>query len=196
MPIHLLPELFLLIFAVGYSPGPANIYSLSCVLTHGRKKAMVAWFGLVCGWTVAALISVTAMHFVGMALSDYVVYIKYLGAAYMLYLSWKMLRSSVKEDAEDDSSCSFASGFIVQFTNAKMILFELTVYSGFVLPYSDRFIDLLVVAALIFIAGPLANLLWLLVGSVISPLFKKYNKAVNIVMALALVCCAFMIALR
>jgi len=193
MPISLLPELFLLIFAVGYSPGPANIYSLSCVLSCGRKKAMVAWIGLVCGWTVAALISATLMHLVGMALADYVVYIKYIGAAYMLYLAYRMYRSTMSKSKNGVGS-SFWDGFIVQFTNAKMILFELTVYSGFVLPYSEKYIDILLVATLIFIAGPLANLVWLLVGSFISPLFDKYHKQVNIVMAIALVCCAYLIA--
>ncbi len=154
---------------------------------------MVAWVGLVCGWTVMALISATVMHFVGVALSDYVMYIKYIGAAYMLYLAYKMFRSTFSK-VEKGTQSTFWSGFIVQFTNAKMILFELTVYSGFVLPYSDKYIDILLVAALIFIAGPLANLLWLMIGSVISPLFNKYHKQVNIVMAIALIGCAYMIA--
>ena len=38
MPIELLPSLLLSLIAVGYTPGPANIYSLSCVLTYGRKR--------------------------------------------------------------------------------------------------------------------------------------------------------------
>ena len=49
MPLELLPSLLLSLLAVGYTPGPANIYSLSCVLTHGRAKAMRSWVGLLCG---------------------------------------------------------------------------------------------------------------------------------------------------
>ena len=62
----------------------------------------------------------------------------------------------------------------MQMTNAKIILFDLTVYSSFVLPYSSRFIDLLPVAALLLIAGPGANMVWLLAGNLLRPHFHPY----------------------
>ena len=193
MPLELLPSLLLSLLAVGYTPGPANIYSLSCVLTHGRAKAMRSWIGLLCGFITAGLIAAIAVHFIGMALGEYVAYIKYIGAAYILYLAWKTWHGAVAEN--DGVSCSFWSGFLVQFTNAKMILFDLTVYSSFVLPYSSRFTDLLPVLALLLIAGPGANLLWLLCGSLLRPFVARHHKAVCIVMALALVACAVMIVI-
>lgn len=192
MPIELLPSLLLSIFAVGYTPGPANIYSLSCVLTHGRKKALVAWTGLLCGFCVAVLIAAAMAHFAGMAMGSYVSWLRYIGAAYILYLAWKTFRASIID--REGVPCSFWNGMTVQLTNAKMILFDLTVFSSFVLPYSGRFVDLLPVAALLLIAGPGGNLVWLLAGSVLRPLVEKHQKAVDVAMALALVACAVMIA--
>lgn len=194
MPINLLPSLLISLFAVGYTPGPANIFALSCAMTHGRKKAMKAWLGLLCGFCVAALIAAVAVHLVGMAIGPYISFVKYLGAAYILYLAWKTYKASITD--RKDVSCSFWDGFMVQLTNAKMILFDLTVYSTFVLPYSDRFIDLLPVAALLLIAGPGANLLWLVAGSALKPLVTKNQRTVDVTMALALVACAAMILLR
>ena len=79
--------------------------------------------------------------------------------------------------------------------NPKIILFDLMAYSTYVLPYSQRFVDLLPVAALLFIAGPGANLLWFLAGSALRPFVLKYQKTVNIVLALLLLACSVMIAL-
>ena len=193
MPIELLPSLLLSLIAVGYTPGPANIYSLSCVLTHGRKKAMQAWAGLLCGFLAAGLIATVAVHFVGMALGRYVVYVKYIGAAYILWLAWKAWHGAMAESG--GVACTFWSGFLVQLTNAKMILFDLTVFSSFVLPYSSRFIDLLTALALLLIAGPGANLVWMLCGSLLRPFVVRYHKAVGIVIVLSLVACAVMIVL-
>lgn len=194
MPINLLPSLLISLFAVGYTPGPANIFALSCAMTHGRKKAMKAWLGLLCGFSVVALIAAVAVHLVGMAIGPYISFVKYLGAAYILYLAWKTYKASITD--RKDVSCSFWDGYMVQLTNAKMVLFDLTVYSTFVLPYSDRFIDLLPVAALLLIAGPGANLLWLVAGSALKPLVTKNQRTVDVTMALALVACAAMILLR
>ena len=91
-----------------------------------------------------------------------------------------------------DVAPTFSSGFIVQLTNAKIILFDLSCYSVFVLPYSQRFIDLLPVTALLLLAGPGANLVWLLAGGAIKPFVSRYAATVSIVMAIALLVCAVM----
>lgn len=191
MPFHLLPSLLLSLFAVGYAPGPANIYALSCSLVYGRRKSMVAWAGLLCGFITASLIAAVAAHFAGMAMKEYVPYIKYIGAAYILYLAWKTSRASISR--EGNMPCTFKDGFFVQLTNAKMILFDLTVYSTFVLPYSEKFVDLLPVAALLLIAGPGSNLAWLLAGSILSRFVARHQRAFDVGIAVALVACAAMI---
>ena len=152
---------------------------------------MRCWFGLLCGFSTAALFAAVAAYFAELALGVYIVYIKYLGASYMVYLAWKCYRSNIS--GGEGVKCSFWSGFIVQISNAKMILFNLTVYSSFVLPYSSRFIDLLPVAALLLIAGPGANMVWLLGGNLLRPYFIKYMHTVNMAISIALLLCAAMI---
>lgn len=197
MPIELLPSLLLTILAVGYTPGPANIYALSCALRIGRKRAVKAWLGLVCGFLTTATCTALIVHFAGMAFGRYVVYIKYAGAAYLLYLAWRMLHSSIsaQEERESRFGVSFLTGYIIQLCNAKNILFQLTVFSTYVLPYSDRLADMFAVLGVMLLGGPLASLLWMTAGLALKPHLVRWQRTVNIVMAVTLALCAVMIAL-
>lgn len=190
MPIEQLPALLIAILAVGYTPGPANIYAMSCSLRYGCRASMRMWCGLLCGFLTAALLAAAAAHIAGMAFREYVPYLRYLAAAYIIYLAWKTYRAGIS--SEGDTQPTFASGFVVQLTNAKIILFDLSCYSAFVLPYSQRFLDLLPVTALLILAGPGANLVWLLAGGAIKPFVYRYAKTVSAVMAVALLLCAVM----
>ena len=190
MPPEHLPALLLAILAVGYTPGPANIYAMSCSLRYGWRPSMRMWCGLLCGFLAAALLAAVAAHFAGIAFKEYVPYLRYLAAAYIIYLAWRTFKSGCSSESE--SAPTFSSGFIVQLTNAKIILFNLSCYSASVLPYSRRFIDLLPVTALLLLAGPGANLVWLLAGGAIKPFVSRYVGTVSIVMAIVLLVCAVM----
>ena len=190
MPLEQLPALLIAILAVGYTPGPANIYAMSCSLRYGCRASMRMWCGLLCGFLTAALLAAAAAHLAGMAFTEYVPYLRYLAAAYIIYLAWKTYRAGIS--SEGDTQPTFASGFVVQLTNAKIILFDLGCYSASVLPYSQRFLDLLPVTALLILAGPGANLVWLLAGGAIKPFVYRYAKTVSAVMAVALLLCAVM----
>lgn len=191
MPVEQLPALLIAILAVGYTPGPANIYAMSCSLRYGWRVSVRMWLGLLCGFLIAALIAAAAAHLIGVAFGKYVPYVRYIAAAYIVYLAYKTYKGGVSEG--DDAAPSFFSGFVVQLTNAKIILFDLSCYSAFVLPYSDRFVSLLPVTALLLIAGPGANLVWLLAGGTLRPLVLGHMKAVSVIMSAALIVCAAML---
>lgn len=87
MPVTLLPSLLLSIVLIGFTPGPANLFSLHCSMKNGAKKAMAMWFGLLTGFTIAALIGAMITHLVGAMMGKYVVILKYIGCAYILYLA-------------------------------------------------------------------------------------------------------------
>ncbi|MCQ2391250.1 MAG: LysE family transporter [Kiritimatiellae bacterium] len=194
MPLDLLPALMLSIVLVGYSPGPANLFALSMVLRHGRAGALQMWLGLLAGYSCAAAICVVAVHFAGLAFGSWIGHIRYLGAAYLLWMAYGVYAARGQASARH-GTCSFWSGFVVQMTNAKMLLFEMTVYSSFVLPYSDRLADLFVVAALLTLAGPGGNLAWLLAGSFLQGLFARHRRTADVLTACCLAACALWIAL-
>ena len=92
MPIYLLPSLLLAIIVVGYTPGPANLYALACCLKYGRRKALKMWRGLFTGFCIDLVLMVLLTHLLGEMMGHYVIYLKYIGVAYILWLAWKMLR--------------------------------------------------------------------------------------------------------
>ena len=92
MPVNLLPALLLQILVVGYTPGPANIYSLAMAIRYGRSRSLRMWLGLLTGASIAVLLMAVFTHLLGEALGSYVQYLKYLGAAYLLYLAYGMWR--------------------------------------------------------------------------------------------------------
>ena len=116
-----IPAILLSILLVGYSPGPANLFALAVVLRDGRRAALRTWLGLLAGYSCAATICVLVVHFFGLAFGAYVPYLRYAGAAYLLYLAYRTYRAR-KQPATADRAGSFRDGFIVQFTNAKIIL--------------------------------------------------------------------------
>lgn len=192
MPYSLLPTLLLQILVVGYTPGPANIYSLAMSLRYGRKQSMVMWLGLLTGFSIAVTLMAVLTHFIGMAFGEYVGFLKYVGAAYIVYLAYRIWCSN-RQGNEKQGDCTFVSGMLVQMTNAKMLLFDLTAFSTFVLPYSNRLVNLLEVGAWLVLAGPGGNLVWLLAGSYLRQFFTKYGRQVDVVSAMALVLCALYI---
>ncbi len=193
MPTELIPTLLFSLFPVGFAPGPANIYAMTCALKSNRKDAMKAWSGMVLGFLTAAFIAAVAVYLAEQALEEYIKYVKYVGAGYLAVLAWQTYRSDIKED--NSRLCSFWNGFLVQLTNAKLILFDLTIYTSFILPYSERFSDLATAILWLLIPGPLANFVWLIVGSMLQKIVHKYQKAINITLSLMLIGCAIMIAL-
>ena len=192
MPLHLLPRLLLLIFVWGFSPGPANIYSMGSALRHGYRAALKMWWGLLTGFTLAMTAAALITHFLGAEIQTYAVYIKYLGAAYISWMAWGIFRTR-GEILDDDRDCNFVSGMIVQLTNAKMIVFDFMVFSIYVLPYSNRLADLIIAGLLVMIGGPGANLVWILVGAWLKRFLDRYHVLVDVVMSLALLACAIII---
>ena len=194
MPYSLLPTLLLQILVVGYTPGPANIYSLAVSLRHGHREALRVWLGLLTGFCIAAFAMVVLTYLVGMAVGEYVSFLRYVGAAYLAYLAYKIYnrRGMV---GERGAECSFWGGVMVQLTNAKMLLFELTVFSSFVLPYSDSLADLLEVAVWLVLAGPGGNLAWLLAGGSLRGLFAQHGRLIDVFSAIVLILCALWIVI-
>ncbi len=192
MPYSLLPTLLLQILVIGYTPGPANIYSLAMSLRHGRRESLRMWLGLLTGFCIAAVMMSLLTYLLGIAVGTYVSSLKYAGAAYLVYLAHRIYSRKGTADGRY-SGCTFLGGMIIQLTNAKMLLFELTAFSTFVLPYSGRLADLLEVAAWLALAGPGGNLAWLLAGSYLRGFFTKYGRQVDTVSAIALILCALWI---
>lgn len=190
MPASMLPSFLLYCYIGAITPGPANLTSLAAALRYGRKPALRQWRGIFFGFFLVSMASVLVTWLLGTMLNEYVGYLAWVGAAYILWMAWHMLRSSGVEADNNPDQPTFCRGLLVQLTNVKIMVFCLTALASYVLPYTDSFWWLLGVGLFLPFTGPIANLVWLFAGASLQKLFSRHRRAVDIVLALSLVACA------
>jgi threonine/homoserine/homoserine lactone efflux protein len=114
---------------------------------------------------------------------------KVLGAAYMIYLIVKTIIPSPKKELKSNSG-SFIIGAFLQFINIKIILYGITAFSSFILPYYYNIPILVSFAFLLSFVGFTGSICWALFGSLFSMVFIKHTKLLNIIMIILLLYCA------
>lgn len=196
MPASLIPSFLVYSYVGALTPGPANLCCLSTALRFGRRAALRQWRGLLLGFFLDAMAAVLVTYFLGAVFHDYVHLLSWVGAAYLLFLAWKTLRSSGKAEGEAPEAPGFWSGLLLNLTNVKVILFCLMAMTTYVLPYNRSFGSLLLVGLFMPFTGPPANLVWLFAGAALQKVFARHQKAVDRVCAAALAYCAVSLLLH
>jgi threonine/homoserine/homoserine lactone efflux protein len=118
-------------------PGPAVTYVVSRSIGHGRAAGLVSVLGIAVGTlfhVVAAALGLSAL-LASSALAFQ--FVKYLGAAYLIYLGVKTLRrddAQLLEAANGDGRLAriFGQGVLVNLLNPKTALFFLAFLPQFV----------------------------------------------------------------
>ena len=88
MPVSLIPSFLSFCFINGITPGPANLCSLSTAMNEGKQAALRQWRGLFTGFAIVSLGSAMVNAFLGSVLGEYVRYLAWAGAAYLLWMAW------------------------------------------------------------------------------------------------------------
>ena len=190
MPISVIPSFLIYCFINAITPGPANLCSLSASMHYGTAAALRQLRGLMTGFFIDSMAAVLLNRLLGSVLGDYVRYLSWAGAAYILWLAWNMLRSAGGDPAQETRQPSFRTGLLVNLTNGKVILYCITTLSMFVLPYTDSWAWLFGVGIFLVFTGPACNLVWIFAGAKLKALFARHQKIADIIMAIALALCA------
>jgi threonine/homoserine/homoserine lactone efflux protein len=131
--------LFLLTAAVVLAiPGPVTIYIVTRSLTQGKRAGFASMLGI----ELADLTHVTAatLGLSALVMTSVLAFsvVKYLGAAYLIYLGVRALLSADDQRATRSSRANFRrlfiQGFLVNLTNPKMTLFFFAFLPQFVDP--------------------------------------------------------------
>jgi threonine/homoserine/homoserine lactone efflux protein len=174
---------------VAYTPGPNNIMSMNNAKNVGFKKGIVFNFGIFTGFFIVMVLCLffsTALYIVVPKIQ---LPMKILGAAYMVYLIVKTIIPSKKKEIKENNG-SFIVGAFLQFINIKIIIYGITAFSSFILPYYSSIPILIFFAFLLTFVGFSGSICWALFGSLFSTLFSKHTKILNIIMAILLLYCA------
>lgn len=177
-------------FITAYTPGANNLLSMSNAIRLGFLQSVRFNLGILAGFTVVMSVCTAFSATLYSYLPKVKIVMQILGAAYMLYLAWKVWKSSSELNADGGKEASFFSGMILQFANPKIYIYAITAMSLYILPVYHSLSALIGFTVILSLIGASGSFVWALFGSAFCKFFSKHTKTVNIIMALLLAYCA------
>ena len=118
------------LFVAAASPGPTIAAIVARVLGRGMKGAIAFTAGIALGEVVWLTVAILGLAVVAQTFNAVFLAIKYLGAAYLLYLAWKLWTAPAAGDVAPDRSDVkrirlFLAGVAVTLGNPKVVVFYL-----------------------------------------------------------------------
>ena len=142
MTVIMVTNFFIYAVVNAFTPGPGNILALNTVTNYGWKKGKPLFFGIFAGYYVVQIICAVFVFGVGTFMPNALNIMKYVGAAYILWLAIH-IGISKPDTTEDKGTASFLKGFMLQFVNIKIYMFGITALIGYITPYSTALLVLL-----------------------------------------------------
>lgn len=193
MPLSVFLEMTISACVTVWSPGPNNILLLSTASKYGIRKNFRLMLGIWTGSLTIMCLSGLFCSGLSAAIPGITPVMKYVGAAYILYLAWQTWRRNPPGESGVQKEPSCLEGLILQLLNVKIIIYGLTMFSSYILPHESRIPVLFLFSVYLMILGAIGNLIWAFAGNVLKRFCTVHYKGTNTVMALLLVWCALRI---
>lgn len=190
MPALVIGNFFLYSVINAFTPGPGNILALNTVTNYGWKKGKPLFFGIFTGYYVVQIICALFVFGVSAFMPSVLGVMKYIGAAYILWLAIHIAISKPPSD-DEQKSASFMKGFLLQFVNVKIYLFGITALTGYVTDYSTALWVLLFFEIIIATIGTAATMTWIGAGVLIRNVYQKHFRIINILLGVILLECVY-----
>jgi threonine/homoserine/homoserine lactone efflux protein len=135
------PEKFALFIGISWAliiaPGPDMFYVITRGMSHGRKAGVLSALGVVCGILVHTIAAALGLTLILQTSAFAFLVVKYLGAAYLLYLgikAWgdKSTFSLESPGAVVNSRALFWQGVLSNVLNPKIAIFYLAFLPQFI----------------------------------------------------------------
>ncbi|MDD3185267.1 MAG: LysE family transporter [Anaerostipes sp.] len=185
MIFSVLVKIFPYSMVTAYTPGPNNILALNTTSNFGMRKGAKTLLGISLGFICVMLITAGATFAISSYIPAFVGIMKYIGVAYIVWLAVHIALSK-PETSNNKKQPGFMEGFLLQFVNVKIILYAVTIYTGYVLPTNKSFIFLMLFAGILSIIGMSGTMAWAVLGNVMQRFIHRYYRAFHIIMALIL----------
>ena len=122
------------------TPGPNMIYLISRSICQGRKAGVISLLGVIAGFLVHMLAAAAGLTALFLAVPLAYEVLKWVGAAYLMYLAWQALKPGARSPFEarnlpvDPPRKLFFMGFLTNVLNPKIAVFYLSIFPQFVSP--------------------------------------------------------------
>jgi threonine/homoserine/homoserine lactone efflux protein len=189
MSQQLLLAFVMFAFVMSFTPGPNNIMLLSSGVTHGFRRTVPHIMGVTFGFAfmVAAVGFGLAAVFISYPVLQTI--LKYLGAAYLIYLAVAIATSRPVKAGEggERRPMTFWGAAIFQWVNAKgwvMVIGTITAYAAI----ASFPLNIMIQSVISFLMGVSSCITWTLFGTALRPLLSSERavRAFNILMAVLL----------
>ncbi len=160
-------------------PGPAVFYVVARGVEGGRVAGLVSCLGIEVGTLAHAAFAAVGLSALLTSSATAFAVVKWLGAAYLIWLGLKRLFGRDEEYAPgavepEPLSRLFSQGVIVQVSNPKVALFFLAFLPQFVDPsHGDAWTQILVLGATLAALGLLTDGLYALLGGTASVALRR-----------------------
>ena len=126
-------------FVTIFTPGPNNILSSSMGALYGLRRALPLMLGIASGFVLIMMASLGVSAVLTARFPAVIPVLRAAGAIYILWLAWGVYRSGgrLHEAEEASKPLGYVSGMVLQLANAKVMLFGLTMFSGFLVPLAE-----------------------------------------------------------
>lgn len=175
-----------------FTPGPNNIVALHAVSQNSWRRGKNVLLGMTTGFLCVMVLCALFCSALAAFVPSVTGILKYVGAVYILWLAIHIARS--KPESEEGTPMSFWKGFLLQFMNVKIILYAITMYTGYVIPVTPGLGSLLIHSVFFTVIGAAGFVTWAAVGGALQRFLAKYYRPFNIAMALILLWCAVSLA--
>ncbi|MCB0212755.1 MAG: LysE family translocator [Anaerolineae bacterium] len=179
-----------------FTPGPSNISTASLGVLHGYKNTLAYQVGLAVGVFVMMLISGWISSLLLHTLPALEPILRYVGAAYILYLAWAILKAGYTFTADNIKPMGFGHGLMLQLLNPKLMVYALTLFSTFLTPITGNVVWVIVAVTLLSATAFCATSTWALFGTAIKNYLHnpRLKAIINIILSLFLVYTALVLA--
>ena len=191
MPASVLSAFFVFTFITAITPGPNNILALTTGSRVGFRGSIPVLAG-ICGGFLCVMAICGALSFSFSVLSaSFLQTMRYVGSAYLLWLAWKTAIPKAGSSSSREAGAGFMTGFVLQFVNVKIMVYGMTAYSAFILPYQDSVAALLAGMCFLTLMGSLGTIVWAVAGASLQGIFQRHARVMNGLLGAMLVGCAW-----
>jgi threonine/homoserine/homoserine lactone efflux protein len=139
MPVELYLAYVLACFVITIIPGPTVTLIAANSLAHGTRAGLLNVVGTQIGLGLMMLVLIVGLSSIIATMGVWFDWLRFIGAAYLIWLGWKLLRSSgsLDDSATVPRGGFVTQGFLVLMGNPKALLWFGAFIPQFVDPATD-----------------------------------------------------------
>jgi threonine/homoserine/homoserine lactone efflux protein len=177
-------------FVMAFTPGPNNVMLTASAANFGFVRSIPHMLGVSLGFVILLAAAGAGLGTLLTSIPSTQTVLKIVGAAYMLWLAWKVANAGPTDDGSDTEArpLTFLQAAAFQWVNPKGVVIALGAIALYVSP-GRPVADLLIVLVVFGLMTLLSTVSWSLFGAALSRLLRDRRRAriFNVCMALLLV---------